>query len=166
MTNIALLTAQFGMEWASTYVVDPLLELVEAGHIHRMTFCFAVEVLAPIFLQRDGLPTYLERFLPALRVLSTNEVPNVRFSVAKAMQVRSRRPHPSLPASLAAPTPRLRPVTPLRGSSRAGVAVNFRRLPHPPTPFLRPSPPLRLPSLRRRARCMQRALRARLRSRQ
>ena len=112
MTNIALLTAQFGMEWASTYVVDPLLELVEAGHIHRMTFCFAVEVLAPIFLQRDGLPTYLERFLPALRVLSTNEVPNVRFSVAKAMQVRSRRPHPSLPASLAAPTPRLRPVTP------------------------------------------------------
>jgi serine/threonine-protein phosphatase 2A regulatory subunit A len=84
--NIAMLTAQFGMEWAQSYVVDQLLELVDAGHIHRMTFCLAVQELAPIFVRHDGITIYLERFLPALRTLATNEVPNVRFSVAKAMQ--------------------------------------------------------------------------------
>jgi serine/threonine-protein phosphatase 2A regulatory subunit A len=86
MKNIASLIAQFGMQWANEHVIERLLEMVDAGHTPRMTFCKGAQVLAPVLMQCGGASVYIKRILPALKLLSTNEVPNVRFAVANAMQ--------------------------------------------------------------------------------
>jgi len=82
--NLKRLTEVFGVEWARTAIVPKVLQM--GGHpnyLYRMTTIFAITSLAP------SLTTEVirENVLGTVLALVTDPIPNIRFNVAKALEV-------------------------------------------------------------------------------
>jgi len=80
IANIKALIDIFGAPWAQRNVVTKLTSLhLEQRYSHRMTPLFALPVLGPV-LPSDEIK---KSFVPVLKGLSVDRVPNVRMNVAK-----------------------------------------------------------------------------------
>ncbi|GAB7346432.1 hypothetical protein MBLNU457_5129t1 [Dothideomycetes sp. NU457] len=82
--NLKKLTEVFGVEWANEAIIPKVANM--AGHpnyLYRMTTCFAVSTLTPAL----SLPVIVESILPILQTLTGDQIPNIRFNVAKSYAV-------------------------------------------------------------------------------
>lgn len=96
--NLKKLTEVFGVEWATEAIVPKVVAM--GGHpnyLYRMTTCFAISVsssaLVPVITFTDNrqtlapalsLPVIAEQILPILNNLTADQIPNIRFNVAKS----------------------------------------------------------------------------------
>ncbi|KAI5203120.1 protein phosphatase PP2A regulatory subunit A [Aureobasidium subglaciale] len=82
--NLKKLTDVFGVQWANEAIVPKVVAM--GGHpnyLYRMTTCFAVSTLAPAL----SLPVIQESIFPILSNLVSDQIPNIRFNVAKSYAV-------------------------------------------------------------------------------
>ncbi|AEO68800.1 9c8ac1e9-bf41-46ea-b9a4-6ee1876f49f9 [Thermothielavioides terrestris] len=78
--NLKKLTEVFGVEWASEAIIPKVMAM--GGHpnyLYRMTTCFAISTLASVVT----LDVIAKSILPMLEKLTSDEIPNIRFNVAK-----------------------------------------------------------------------------------
>ena len=82
--NLEMLADHFGEQWSCQQLV-PRLESMHShtNYLQRMTALYGVQVLARS-LSRDTLETTL---LPSVLELAIDPVPNVRFTVARTLEV-------------------------------------------------------------------------------
>ncbi|KAI9029088.1 armadillo-type protein [Phycomyces nitens] len=83
-TNLKQLVDIFGCEWATETVLPQVINMAtNANFLFRMTTLFALGTMAtslsPEVIQDKVLPTVLE--------LKTDPIPNIRFNVAKSLEV-------------------------------------------------------------------------------
>ncbi|ORX54629.1 ARM repeat-containing protein [Hesseltinella vesiculosa] len=83
-TNIKQLVETFGAEWAKAAVIPKVLEMVRNdNYLYRITTLFALSTmssnLSPEIIKEDVLPTVLQ--------LVEDPIPNVRFNVAKCLEI-------------------------------------------------------------------------------
>lgn len=84
--NLRKLTEVFGVEWAKRTLLPKVLELGKhPNYLYRMTTIFAISTMAPA-LDR---PTIAQTVLPTVSALMGDPIPNIRFNVAKALEVIS-----------------------------------------------------------------------------
>lgn len=82
--NLRKLTEVFGVEWAKQTILPKVLELGKhPNYLYRMTTIFAISTMAPA-LDR---PTIAKTVLPTVSALMADPIPNIRFNVAKALEV-------------------------------------------------------------------------------
>ncbi|KAK5173796.1 protein phosphatase 2A structural subunit [Saxophila tyrrhenica] len=82
--NLKKLTEVFGVEWASSAIVPKVAAMAEhPNYLYRMTTCFAVSTLAPAL----SLPVLARSVVPILQQLVSDQIPNIRFNVAKSYAV-------------------------------------------------------------------------------
>lgn len=82
--NLKKLTEVFGVDWANEAIIPKVANM--AGHpnyLYRMTTCFAVSTLSPAL----SLPVIADSILPILQNLVGDQIPNIRFNVAKSYAV-------------------------------------------------------------------------------
>jgi len=82
--NLKRLTEVFGVEWARSTIVPKVLQM--GGHpnyLYRMTTIFAITSLAPTLTPE----VIRESVLGTVLSLVSDPIPNIRFNVAKALEV-------------------------------------------------------------------------------
>ncbi|GAB7353041.1 hypothetical protein MBLNU459_g3594t1 [Dothideomycetes sp. NU459] len=82
--NLKKLTEVFGVQWANEAIVPRVVAM--GGHpnyLYRMTTCFAVSTLSPAL----SLPVISESIFPILSNLVSDQIPNIRFNVAKSYAI-------------------------------------------------------------------------------
>ncbi|EGS20800.1 uncharacterized protein CTHT_0026380 [Thermochaetoides thermophila DSM 1495] len=82
--NLKKLTEVFGVEWASEAIIPKVMAM--GGHpnyLYRMTTCFAISTLASVVT----MDVIAKSILPMLEKMASDEIPNIRFNVAKTYQV-------------------------------------------------------------------------------
>ncbi|KAK7918335.1 protein phosphatase 2 (formerly 2A)- regulatory subunit A [Apiospora marii] len=78
--NLKKLTEVFGVEWASEAIIPKVMAMGQhPNYLYRMTTCFAITTLASVV----SLEVISESILPMLDKLVADEIPNIRFNVAK-----------------------------------------------------------------------------------
>ncbi|EON63555.1 protein phosphatase 2 (formerly 2A), regulatory subunit A [Coniosporium apollinis CBS 100218] len=82
--NLKKLTEVFGVQWANDAIVPKVMMMGKhPNYLYRMTTCFAVSTLAPAL----SLPVIEESILPMMDTLVNDDIPNIRFNVAKSYAV-------------------------------------------------------------------------------
>ena len=85
--NLKKLTEVFGVEWARQSIIPKVLQMsTHPNYLYRMTTIFAVITMAPS-LDSD---TIVSSVLGAMLSMVQDPIPNIRFNVAKALEVLSR----------------------------------------------------------------------------
>ncbi|OXV06953.1 hypothetical protein Egran_05284 [Elaphomyces granulatus] len=82
--NLKKLTEVFGVDWARDSIIPKVMAL--GGHpnyLYRMTTCFAISTLAPVI----NLNIIETSVLPILDRLVSDDIPNIRFNVAKSYAI-------------------------------------------------------------------------------
>lgn len=86
--NIRRLVETFGVEWARHAIVPKVLAMYEhPNYLYRMTTLFAVNLLVEVLDES----TIMDLVLPVVLTMAGDNVPNVRFNVAKTLQVLAQR---------------------------------------------------------------------------
>ncbi|KAH8909779.1 protein phosphatase PP2A regulatory subunit A [Coniochaeta sp. PMI_546] len=81
--NLKKLTEVFGVDWASEAIIPKVMAM--GGHpnyLYRMTTCFAISTLASVV----SMEVIAKHILPMLEKLAADDIPNIRFNVAKTYQ--------------------------------------------------------------------------------
>ncbi|KAE9048885.1 Serine/threonine-protein phosphatase 2A regulatory subunit A alpha isoform [Phytophthora rubi] len=82
--NLKNLTEHFGVDWARTSIVPRILAMhSNANYLHRLTSLHAVKVLCEA-MTPETIQTLL---IPLVVELAQDPVPNIRFNVAKTLEV-------------------------------------------------------------------------------
>ncbi|EON98039.1 putative protein phosphatase pp2a regulatory subunit a protein [Phaeoacremonium minimum UCRPA7] len=82
--NLKKLTEVFGVEWASEAIIPKVMAMGNhPNYLYRMTTCFAISTLATVV----SLDVIAKSILPMLDKLVADEIPNIRFNVAKTYAV-------------------------------------------------------------------------------
>ncbi|KAL2350951.1 armadillo-type protein [Cryomyces antarcticus] len=82
--NLKKLTEVFGVEWANRAIVPQVTQMGKhPNYLYRMTTCFAVSTLAPAL----SLEAIEKSILGMMDNLVTDDIPNIRFNVAKSYAV-------------------------------------------------------------------------------
>ncbi|KAI1654278.1 armadillo-type protein [Daldinia decipiens] len=82
--NLKKLTEVFGVEWASEAIIPKVMAMgSHPNYLYRMTTCFAISTLATVV----SLDVIGKSILPMLEKLVADEIPNIRFNVAKTYAV-------------------------------------------------------------------------------
>ncbi|KKA26041.1 hypothetical protein TD95_000342 [Thielaviopsis punctulata] len=78
--NLQKLTEVFGVEWASETIIPKVMIMgSHPNYLYRMTTCFAISTLSSV-VSLDVIATSI---LPMLDKLVEDDIPNIRFNVAK-----------------------------------------------------------------------------------
>ncbi|RYP17806.1 hypothetical protein DL765_004290 [Monosporascus sp. GIB2] len=78
--NLKKLTEVFGVEWASEAIIPKVMAMgSHPNYLYRMTTCFAISTLATVV----SLDVIGKSILPMLEKLVDDDIPNIRFNVAK-----------------------------------------------------------------------------------
>jgi len=81
--NLTSLTEVYGKEWTKSKIIPRVIDLKNNPHyLYRLTSIRAAEVLIPVLDNESSFGT----LLPLILSLATDNVPNVRFGVAKALE--------------------------------------------------------------------------------
>ncbi|OAA68146.1 protein phosphatase 2a 65kd regulatory sububit [Niveomyces insectorum RCEF 264] len=82
--NLKKLTEVFGVDWASEAIIPKVMAMGNhPNYLYRMTTCFAITTLATVV----SLDVIGKHILPMLDKLVVDEIPNIRFNVAKTYGV-------------------------------------------------------------------------------
>ncbi|CRG85787.1 protein phosphatase 2 (formerly 2A), regulatory subunit A [Talaromyces islandicus] len=82
--NLKKLTEVFGVEWANESIIPKVMAMGQhPNYLYRMTTCFAISTLAPVV----NLSIIDNSILPILERLVNDDIPNIRFNVAKSYAV-------------------------------------------------------------------------------
>ncbi|CAI0654619.1 unnamed protein product [Colletotrichum noveboracense] len=82
--NLKKLTEVFGVEWASEAIIPKVMAMGNhPNYLYRMTTCFAITTLASVV----SMDVIADKILPMLDKLVDDEIPNIRFNVAKTYGV-------------------------------------------------------------------------------
>ncbi|KAI9812130.1 MAG: Polyamine N-acetyltransferase 1 [Pycnora praestabilis] len=82
--NLKKLTEVFGVDWASEAIIPKVMAMGQhPNYLYRMTTCFAISTLAPAV----SLDVVDQSILPMMDRLVTDDIPNIRFNVAKSYAV-------------------------------------------------------------------------------
>lgn len=82
--NLKKLTEVFGVEWASQTIIPKVMAMGNhPNYLYRMTTCFAITTLASVV----SLDVISKHILPMMDKLVVDEIPNIRFNVAKTYGV-------------------------------------------------------------------------------
>ncbi|CAJ2506072.1 Uu.00g002020.m01.CDS01 [Anthostomella pinea] len=78
--NLKKLTEVFGVEWASEAIIPKVMAMgSHPNYLYRMTTCFAISTLSTVV----SLDVIGKSILPMLDKLVEDDIPNIRFNVAK-----------------------------------------------------------------------------------
>ncbi|CZR54474.1 protein phosphatase PP2A regulatory subunit A [Phialocephala subalpina] len=79
--NLKKLTEVFGVEWANEAIIPKVMAMgAHPNYLYRMTTCFAITTLATVV----SLDVVSKSILPMMDKLVADEIPNIRFNVAKS----------------------------------------------------------------------------------
>ncbi|KAI1005722.1 Protein phosphatase PP2A regulatory subunit A [Podosphaera aphanis] len=79
--NLKKLTEVFGIEWANEAIIPKVMTMgAHPNYLYRMTTCFAITTLATVV----SLDVISKSILPMMDKLVVDEIPNIRFNVAKS----------------------------------------------------------------------------------
>ncbi|PGH32458.1 protein phosphatase 2 (formerly 2A), regulatory subunit A [[Emmonsia] crescens] len=82
--NLKKLTEVFGVDWAKSSIIPKVTSMGQhPNYLYRMTTCFAISTLAPAI----NLTIIETSILPILERLVGDDIPNIRFNVAKSYAV-------------------------------------------------------------------------------
>ncbi|KZF22191.1 phospho protein phosphatase A [Xylona heveae TC161] len=82
--NLKKLTEVFGVEWANEAIIPKVMAMGQhPNYLYRMTTCFAISTLAPAV----SLDVIDKSILPMMDKLVSDDIPNIRFNVAKSYGV-------------------------------------------------------------------------------
>lgn len=82
--NLKKLTDVFGVDWASQTIVPKVLQMgAHPNYLYRMTTIFAITTMAPSL----NTAAIQENVLDTVLSLHEDQIPNIRFNVAKAFEV-------------------------------------------------------------------------------
>ncbi|KAJ4391903.1 protein phosphatase 2A structural subunit [Gnomoniopsis smithogilvyi] len=82
--NLKKLTEVFGVEWASEAIIPKVMAMGNhPNYLYRMTTCFAISTLASVV----SMDVIDKSILPMLDKLVADDIPNIRFNVAKTYAV-------------------------------------------------------------------------------
>lgn len=82
--NLKKLVEQFGKEWAQVAVLPKVVAMArDQNYLHRMTCLFCINVLAVVC----GGEMTAKEMLSTVLGMASDHVPNVRFNVAKTLQL-------------------------------------------------------------------------------
>ncbi|CAK7198196.1 protein phosphatase 2A structural subunit [Sporothrix eucalyptigena] len=82
--NLKKLTEVFGVDWASEAIIPKVMAMGNhPNYLYRMTTCFAITTLASVV----SLEVIGSNILPMLDKLVVDDIPNIRFNVAKTYGV-------------------------------------------------------------------------------
>ncbi|KAL8796850.1 MAG: hypothetical protein Q9195_000933 [Heterodermia aff. obscurata] len=82
--NLKKLTEVFGVEWASDAIIPKVMAMGQhPNYLYRMTTCFAITTLATAI----NVSVIEKSILPMMDKLVTDDIPNIRFNVAKSYQI-------------------------------------------------------------------------------
>lgn len=82
--NLKKLTEVFGVEWASEAIIPKVMAMGNhPNYLYRMTTCFAITTLATVV----SMDVIGKNILPMLDKLVVDDIPNIRFNVAKTYGV-------------------------------------------------------------------------------
>ncbi|MCJ1412671.1 Polyamine N-acetyltransferase 1 [Ptychographa xylographoides] len=82
--NLKKLTDVFGVDWANEAIIPKVMAMGQhPNYLYRMTTCFAISTLAPAI----NLDTIERSILPMMDKLVADDIPNIRFNVAKSYAV-------------------------------------------------------------------------------
>lgn len=82
--NLKKLTEVFGVDWARDSIIPKVMALgSHPNYLYRMTTCFAISTLAPVI----NLNIIETSVLPILDRLVSDDIPNIRFNVAKSYAI-------------------------------------------------------------------------------
>ncbi|KAI2656221.1 hypothetical protein H4Q32_013083 [Labeo rohita] len=81
--NLMKLVEKFGAEWAQNTIVPKVLGMAnDSNYLHRMTTLFCINALSEVC----GQEITTKHMLPVVLKMSTDQVANVRFNVARSLQ--------------------------------------------------------------------------------
>ncbi|KAI9645941.1 protein phosphatase 2A structural subunit [Ciborinia camelliae] len=79
--NLKKLTEVFGVDWANEAIIPKVMAMgAHPNYLYRMTTCFAITTLAQVV----SLDVVSKSILPMMDKLVADEIPNIRFNVAKS----------------------------------------------------------------------------------
>ncbi|KAM3077303.1 protein phosphatase 2A structural subunit [Clarireedia jacksonii] len=79
--NLKKLTEVFGVDWANEAIIPKVMAMgAHPNYLYRMTTCFAISTLATVV----SLDVVSNSILPMMDKLVVDEIPNIRFNVAKS----------------------------------------------------------------------------------
>ncbi|KID89175.1 protein phosphatase PP2A regulatory subunit A, partial [Metarhizium majus ARSEF 297] len=82
--NLKKLTEVFGVEWASEQIIPKVMGMgSHPNYLYRMTTCFAISTLATVV----SINVIAKSILPMLDKMVDDDIPNIRFNVAKTYSV-------------------------------------------------------------------------------
>ncbi|GAB0136700.1 hypothetical protein EsDP_00004993 [Epichloe bromicola] len=82
--NLKKLTEVFGVEWASEQIIPKVMGMgSHPNYLYRMTTCFAISTLASVV----SMNVIAKSILPMLDKMVDDDIPNIRFNVAKTYSV-------------------------------------------------------------------------------
>ncbi|KAM4055345.1 HEAT repeats domain-containing protein [Hirsutella rhossiliensis] len=82
--NLKKLTEVFGVEWASEQIIPKVMGMgSHPNYLYRMTTCFAISTLATVV----SMDVIAKSILPMLDKMVDDDIPNIRFNVAKTYSV-------------------------------------------------------------------------------
>ncbi|RDA93332.1 hypothetical protein CP533_0306 [Ophiocordyceps camponoti-saundersi (nom. inval.)] len=82
--NLKKLTEVFGVEWASEQIIPKVMGMgSHPNYLYRMTTCFAISTLATVV----SMEVIAKSILPMLDKMVDDDIPNIRFNVAKTYAV-------------------------------------------------------------------------------
>ncbi|CAK7273245.1 protein phosphatase 2A structural subunit [Sporothrix epigloea] len=82
--NLKKLTEVFGVDWASDQIIPKVMAMGNhPNYLYRMTTCFAISTLASVV----SLEVIGKHILPMMDRLVVDDIPNIRFNVAKTYGV-------------------------------------------------------------------------------
>ncbi|RJE19864.1 hypothetical protein PHISCL_07803 [Aspergillus sclerotialis] len=82
--NLRKLTEVFGVEWSKNSIIPKVVAMGQhPNYLYRMTTCFAISTLAPVVT----LDIIENSILAILERLAADDIPNIRFNVAKSYAV-------------------------------------------------------------------------------
>ncbi|TLS26679.1 hypothetical protein PpBr36_05159 [Pyricularia pennisetigena] len=122
--NLKKLTEVFGVEWASEAIIPKVMAMGNhPNYLYRMTTCFAISTLATVV----SMDVIGKNILPMLDKLVVDDIPNIRFNVAKTygvlIDVLRRLPEEGTIYSLE------KAGTPFSPSSRGAELIQQRVMP-------------------------------------
>ena len=83
LENYRQLTVIFGEQWAYTNFFPQLFTLcLETNYLHRLTPLFGIQ----LFVEMISVDCIIQTFVPVLKKLKDDHVPNIRMNVAKSVQ--------------------------------------------------------------------------------
>lgn len=82
--NLKRLTEVFGVDWASEAIIPKVMAMgAHPNYLYRMTTCFAISTLASAVT----MDVIAKSILPMLEQLTGDNIPNIRFNIAKTYSV-------------------------------------------------------------------------------